>query len=264
MAYEHLIVQTADGIMTITINRPQALNVLTAATVRELEQALLAAGQEPAVKVLILTGAGEKAFVAGGDLREVLAGITAGATVARDQFARRGQGLITLIERLGKPVIAAVNGLALGGGAELAMLADFIIASDTARFGQPEINLGILPGDGATQRLPRLAGRGMAMRMILTGQQIDAQNALRAGLVTEVVPAEQILERSLDVAEVIAAKAPLAARYAKQAVGMADESTLSAGLMFERKMLASAFETEDQKEGMAAFVQKRPARFVGR
>lgn len=245
------------GVMLLTLNRAEARNALSTALIGELAAAFSTAIDDARVRCIVLTGSGQ-VFSCGADVKEMVArGFAVLAHRSRcDSWA--------VVEHCPKPVIAAVNGLALGGGAELAMLADFIIASDTAKFGQPEINLGILPGDGATQRLPRLAGRGLAMRMILTGQQIDAHTALRAGLVTEVVPPEQLLERSLDVAEVIASKAPLAARYAKQAIRMADEATLSAGLMFERKMLASAFETEDQKEGMAAFVQKRPARFVGR
>lgn len=245
------------GVMLLTLNRPEARNALSTALIGELAVAVSNAIDDAQVRCIVLTGS-EKVFSCGADVKEMAAhgyAVLEGRSRC-DNWA--------IVEHCPKPVIAAVNGLALGGGAELAMLADFIIAGDTAKFGQPEINLGILPGDGATQRLPRLVGRGLAMRMILTGQQIDAQVALGAGLVTEVVPAEQLLEKSLDLAEAIAAKAPLAARYAKQAVGMADEATLSAGLKFERKMLASAFETEDQKEGMAAFLQKRATRFVGR
>ena len=245
------------GVMLLTLNRAEARNALSTALIGELAAAVSKGIDDARVRCIVLTGSGQ-VFSCGADVKEMAA---SGFAVLADRSRCDNWAVV---EHCPKPVIAAVNGLALGGGAELAMLADFIIASDTAKFGQPEINLGILPGDGATQRLPRLASRGLAMRMILTGQQIDAHTALRAGLVTEVVPPEQVLEKSLDVAEVIASKAPLAARYAKQAIRMADEATLSAGLMFERKMLASAFETEDQKEGMAAFVQKRPARFVGR
>jgi enoyl-CoA hydratase len=245
------------GVTLLRLNRPAARNALSTALLGELAGAFSKAIEDAQVRCIVLSGS-DQVFSCGADVKEMFAG---GFAVLEDRSRCEHWAVV---EHCPKPVIAAVNGLALGGGSELALLADFIIAGETARFGQPEINLGIIPGDGATQRLARLVGRGLAARMILSGQPIDAMSALRAGLVTEVVPPELLLERSLDVAEVIAGKAPLAIRFAKQAVKMADESTLSAGLVFERKVLASAFETEDQKEGMAAFVQKRPARFVGR
>lgn len=245
------------GVAQLTLNRPEARNALSTALIGELAAAFSKAIDDVQIRCIVLTGS-DRVFSCGADVKEMAA---RGFAVLEDRLRCHDWAIA---ENCPKPVIAAVNGLALGGGGELAMLADFIIAGDTAKFGQPEINLGIFPGDGATQRLTRLVGRGLATRMILTGEPIDAQTALRAGLVSEVVPAEQVLKRSLDLAEMIAAKAPLAARYAKQAIRMADEDSLSAGLMFERKMLALAFETEDQKEGMAAFVEKRPARIVGR
>ena len=245
------------GVMQLTLNRPDARNALNAALIDELAAAFSQAINDVQIRCIVLTG-NHQAFSCGADVKEMAAG---GFAVLEDRSRCHNRAIA---EHCLKPVIAAVSGYALGGGNELAMLADFIIASDTAKFSQPEINLGIFPGDSATQRLTRLVGRALAMRMILTGQPIDAQTALRAGLVAEIVPPEQVLERSLDIAEVIAAKAPLAASFAKQAIRLADEATLSAGLMFERKMLALAFNTEDQKVGMAAFVEKRPARFVGR
>lgn len=245
------------GVMQFALNRPEARNALSSALLEELAGAFCAAIDDDQIRCIVITGTADF-FSCGADVKEMAA---RGLAALEDRARCRNWAIV---ENCPKPVIAAVSGLALGGGSELAMLADFIIASDTARFGQPEINLGIFPGDGATQRLIRLVGRPLALRMILTAEPIDARTALRAGLVTEVVAPDQVLPRALDVAAVIAAKAPLAARYAKQAVRMADETALCAGLVFERKMLALAFATEDQKEGMAAFVEKRPARMRGR
>jgi enoyl-CoA hydratase len=245
------------GVAQLALNRPEARNALSTALLEQLATAFCAAIDDDHIRCIVITGTSE-VFSCGADVKEMAA---RGLAVLEDRSRCRNWAIA---ENCPKPLIAAVSGLALGGGSELAMLADFIIASDTARFGQPEINLGIFPGDGATQRLIRLVGRPLAMRMILTGQPIDAETALRAGLVADVVAAAQVLERTLDIAAVIASKAPLAARFAKQAVRMAEETALSAGLVFERKMLALAFGTEDQKEGMAAFVEKRPARMVGR
>ena len=245
------------GVMQLSLNRPEARNALSSALIEELAAAYSSAIDDVHVRCIVLTGSGP-VFSCGADVKEMAA---RGFAVLQDPSRCRNWAVA---EHCPKPVVAAVNGLALGGGTELAMLADFIVAADTAKFGQPEINLGIFPGDGATQRLTRLVGRALAMKMILTGEPIDAHTALGAGLVAEVVPLAQVLERSLDIAAMIASKPPLAARLAKQAINMADEGTLSAGLAFEREMLALAFATEDQKEGMAAFVEKRPARFVGR
>ena len=245
------------GVMQLALNRPEARTALSTALLDQLAAAFCAAIDDAQIRCIVMTGTAE-VFSCGADVKEMAA---RGLAVLEDRARCRNWALV---ENCPKPVIAAVSGLALGGGCELAMLADFIIAGSTAKFGQPEINLGIFPGDGATQRLIRLIGRPLALQMILSAEPIDAQTALRAGLVTEVVAPEQVLGRALDIAAVIATKAPLAARFAKQAVRMADETTLSAGLVFERKMLALAFATEDQKEGMAAFVEKRPARIVGR
>ena len=241
----------------LVLNRPEARNALSTALLDQLAAAFCAAIDDDQIRCIVMTGSTE-VFSCGADVKEMAA---RGLAVLEDRSRCRDWAAV---ENCPKPVVAAVSGLALGGGSELAMLADFIVASDTAKFGQPEINLGIFPGDGATQRLIRLVGRPLAMQMILTAQPIDAHTALRAGLVTEVVAPAQVLNRALDLAAVIASKAPLAARFAKQAVRMADDTTLSAGLVFERKMLALAFKTEDQKEGMAAFVEKRPARILGR
>lgn len=245
------------GVAQLALNRPEARNALSTALLEQLADAFCQAIDDEAIRCIVLAGT-PAFFSCGADVKEMAA---RGIAVLEDRVRCRNWAIA---ENCPKPVIAAVSGMALGGGAELAMLADFIVASDTARFGQPEINLGIFPGDGATQRLIRLVGRPLAMQMILTGEQIDAQTALRAGMVSEVVAPERLLDRVLDIAALIASKAPLAARYAKQAVRMADEIPLSAGLDYERKMLALAFTTQDQKEGMAAFIEKRPARMKGR
>jgi enoyl-CoA hydratase len=245
------------GVALLALNRPEARNALSTMLLEQLADAFCAAIDDAQIRCIVLTGTAQF-FSCGADVKEMAA---RGIAVLEDRSRCRNW---SIAENCPKPVIAAVSGMALGGGAELAMLADFIVAGDTAKFGQPEINLGIFPGDGATQRLIRLVGRPLAMRMILTGEQIDAQTALRAGLVTELVAPDRVLEHTLEIAALIASKAPLAARYAKQAVRMADEIPLSAGLHYERKMLALAFTTEDQKEGMAAFIEKRPARMQGR
>lgn len=257
MAYEHLQVQSLDGITTITINRPQALNVLTAATMEELERALLAARHDPAVGVVILTGAGEKAFIAGADLREVVAGLAEGAVSAREQFAHRGQRLVTLIERLGKPVVAAVNGFALGGGAEIVQACHLAIAADTTKLGQPEINIGFNPCWGATQRLPRHIGRKHAMAQILTGEMIDAHEAYRIGLVNKVVPLKDLMSEAEKLARLLLTKSPTALRLCLEAVVHGCEMSLSDGLEYETSLFAMAVACGDALEGTQAFLEKR-------
>jgi enoyl-CoA hydratase len=259
MAYQHLNVHTADGITTIAINRPQALNVLTAATVQELEQAFLAARQDSAVKVVILTGAGEKAFVAGADLREVLPGLTEGADAARERFANRGQRLITLIERLGKPVIAAVNGFALGGGCELVEACHLAIAAENAQFGQPEINIGFNPCWGGTQRLPRHIGRKATMALILTGERIDAREAHRIGLVNKVVPPQDLMAEAEKLARLLASKSPAVLRLCLEAVTHGAEMALDDGLEYEASLFAMCVASGDAQEGTQAFLEKRGA-----
>ena len=264
MAYEHLQVQTSEGITTITINRPQALNVLAAATMQELEQAFLGARDDPAVGVVILTGAGEKAFIAGGDIREVLAGLAEGAASARDQFARKGQKLVTLIERLGKPVIAAVNGFALGGGSEIVQACHLAIAADTAKFGQPEINIGFNPCWGATQRLPRQVGRKHAMALILTGEMIDAQDAYRIGLVNKVVPSNELMPEAEKLARLLLTKSPTVLQLCLEAVIHGVEMPLADGLEHEGSLFAMVVATGDALEGTQAFIDKRKPVFKGR
>ncbi len=257
---EYRFILTEDvrpGVRLLTLNRPRQLNALSGGLLREVGEALFAAAGEEAVRAVVLTGS-ERAFSAGADIKEMVAeGFAAIDDALRQEAWRR-------IERFPKPLIAAVNGYCLGGGHELALTADLIIAGEGARFGQPEIDIGVLPGDGGTQRITRVAGKSLAMKMILTGETIDAQTALAAGLVAEVVGAEKTLERALELAERIAAKPPVAVRLAKQAVLAAFSTSLEQGLEAERQGARLCFTTADQKEGMAAFVEKRPPRFIGR
>lgn len=255
----NLIVLTrpAPGVVLLTLNRPAQRNALSGELLEQVAAALAGAREDAELRCVVVTG-NERAFSAGADIKEMLAdGFTAIDNPARQAAWRT-------IERFPKPVIAAVRGLCLGGGLEFAMLADIIIAAESAVFGQPEITIGILPGDGATQRLTRVVGKSLAMKMILSGQPIDGREAQRAGLAAEALPEEQVLERALALATVIAGRAPVAARLAKEAVLAAYETTLAAGLDVERRAIRYAFTTEDQKEGMAAFAEKRPPVFRGR
>jgi enoyl-CoA hydratase len=258
MTYETLIVETpADGVALIRLNRPQALNALNTELLGELSAALDAAEADAAVRCVVLTGS-DRAFAAGADIKE-MSDKSYAQMFAADFFgpaARR-------IEQFRKPIIAAVAGYALGGGCELAMLADFIIAAETAKFGQPEINLGVMPGIGGTQRLPRAVGKAKAMDMVLTARMMDAAEAERAGLVSRVVPADKLLEEALAAASKIASQSPLAVAMNKTLVNAAFETTLSAGVTMERRLFHSLFAFDDQKEGMAAFVEKRSPAFKG-
>lgn len=247
----------APGVMLVTLSRPAKLNALSRALLMELADAIDRAVADDVIRCIVMTGS-DKAFSAGADIAEMQA---RGYEALIDK--ERTSAWET-IERCPKPLIAAVRGIAYGGGHELALLADIIIASQTARFAQPEINIGILPGDGATQRLLRVAGKSLAMKMVLTGEPIDAATALRAGLVAEVVAIEQTLPRAIELAAIIAQKAPVAARLVKEATLAAYETTLSEGLRTERRAIRQAFTTEDQREGMTAFIEKRSPRFAGR
>lgn len=264
MVYQHLLVQTTDGITTITINRPDALNVLTHVTRKELEHAFSTARNDAAVRVVVLTGAGEKAFVAGGDIREIQSGMASGPAYARDQFARGGQQLITFIERLGKPVIAAVNGYALGGGFEIVQACHLAIAAETARFSHPEINIGFNPCWGGTQRLPRQVGRKPAMAMILTGEMIDAQEAYRIGVVNKVVPPQDLIPEVEKLARLLAAKSPVALEVCLEAVNHGCEMSLDDGLEYEATLFAIPVATGDAQEGTQAFLEKRKPVFKAR
>lgn len=252
----HLILSETHGpVLLLRLNRPEALNALNVALMQELAAALIAADADAAVRCIVLTGS-EKAFAAGADVREMQAKTYAEA-FAQDIFGPQAAA----ISRIRKPIIAAVAGYCLGGGCELAMLCDFILCSDTARFGQPEVNLGIIPGMGGSQRLTHAVGKSKAMDMVLTGRMMDAAEAERAGLVSRVLPAADLLAEALKVATAIAAKSALAVMAAKEAVNRSQETTLAEGLLYERRQFHAMFGTQDQKEGMAAFIDKRPAKF---
>lgn len=261
MEYETLIVEREEGVGLITFNRPQVLNALSMATMRELDAALDELAAAPQVRAIVLTGAGEKAFVAGADISEF--NNLASAREATD-YALRGQAVLNKIEALPKPVIAAINGFALGGGCELAMACDIRLAADTARLGQPEINLGIIPGYGGTQRLARLVGRGRANLLCLTGEMIDAAEALRIGLVDRVVPAADLLSEAKALARKLAGQAPVALALIKQAIRVGLEGSLAEGLTYEAAQFGVVFDTEDRWEGVTAFLEKRKPAWTGR
>ncbi|MGY3039251.1 enoyl-CoA hydratase [Rhodanobacter sp. TND4EL1] len=260
MAYRNLEVSNRGAVRTIVVNRPDKLNALNRDTLNELTIAFAQAAQDDAVRAVVLTGAGEKAFVAGADIAEMN-----GYTPTQAQgFSRTGQRLMTSIERLGKPVIARIQGFALGGGMELAMACHLRVASEKAKFGQPEINLGLIPGFGGTQRLLRLAGRGAALEMCLTGAVINAQRAYELGIITRVVTPETLDEAVNALADQLAAAAPLAAAGILDAVLQGGETGIDQGLEFETQGFALAFSTEDMREGTTAFLEKRKAEFKGR
>ncbi|OQB28849.1 MAG: putative enoyl-CoA hydratase echA8 [Chloroflexi bacterium ADurb.Bin180] len=261
MEYHNLLIQLEGGVLTITFNRPQVLNALNAATMAELSAAIAEAEQDASVRCVILTGAGEKSFVAGADIKELRA-IADGPSGA--EFATRGQEILFRIENLTKPVIAAINGYALGGGCELAMACDIRIAADTAKLGQPEINLGIIPGYGGTQRLVRLVGKGQAKWLVLSGETISAQEALRIGLVDRVVPAGELMAVALDLARRIAAKPPIAVALAKSVINAGSETDLATACAYEASQFGLACATEDRLEGTAAFLEKRQPSFKGK
>jgi len=257
MTYANIIVETHDRVGLIRLNRPQALNALNAALIEDLNAALEGFTSDAAIGAIVITGS-EKAFAAGADIREMQH--KGFADVFLEDFISRWEN----VTRARKPVIAAVAGFALGGGCELAMMCDFILAADTAKFGQPEIKLGVIPGSGGTQRLTRFVGKSKAMEMVLTGRMMDAAEAERSGLVSRIVPAASLLEEALKTAAAIAALSAPAVYAAKESVNRAYETTLAEGVRFERRVFHSLFATEDQKEGMRAFAEKRPASFKNR
>jgi enoyl-CoA hydratase len=257
MAYETLLVETRGKVGLVTLNRPQALNALNATLIAELNQALEAFDADPSVGCMVITGS-EKAFAAGADIKEMQAKSYPGAYL--DDF-------ITELDRVAarrKPIVAAVAGFALGGGCELVMMCDIVIAAETARFGQPEIKLGVMPGAGGTQRLTRIVGKAKAMELCLTGRMMSAEEAERSGLVSRIVPAAELLHEALKTAEAIAALSLPIVMMAKESVNRAYETTLAEGIRFERRLFHAMFATADQKEGMAAFVEKRAPAFTGR
>ena len=257
MAYETLVVETRGNVGLITLNRPQALNALNSVVLKDLKQAYAAFHADDAIGAIVLTGS-ERAFAAGADIKEMQP--LNFADIYKSEFISGWEE----IWRARKPVIAAVSGFALGGGCELAMMCDFIIASETAKFGQPEITLGVIPGMGGSQRLTRAVGKSKAMDMVLTGRMMDAAEAERAGLVSRVVAPERLLDEALEAAAKIASLSRPSVLMAKEAVNRAFEGTLEEGLRFERRLFHSLFATEDQKEGMSAFIEKRKPDFKHR
>lgn len=254
MAYEMILTEIRGSVALVTLNRPQALNALNAQLIDELNHALDVFERDRNIGCIVLTGS-SKAFAAGADIKE-MADLTYPQIYMDDLFAQSDR-----VAARRKPMIAAVAGFALGGGCELALMCDFILAGDNARFGQPEINLGVLPGMGGTQRLTRAVGKAKAMEMCLTGRLIDAEEAERAGLVARVLPVDQLLDEALSVAATIAAKSLPIAMMVKESVNRAFEVSLAEGIRFERRVFHAAFASEDQKEGMSAFVEKRPPQF---
>lgn len=260
MAFEHLIVDREGAVALVTVNRPKVLNALNAATMDDLRRAMLELRHDAAVRAVVITGAGEKAFVAGADISE----LAAQTPLTGCDMALRGQHVFDLVEHMGKPVVAAINGFALGGGCELAMACTFRFAAETARLGQPEINLGVIPGYAGTQRLVRLVGRDRALDLILTGRMVTAADALAMGLVTRVCPADTLLADAKAFAADLATKAPLAVRAALDAVNRGSEMAFADGCALEASLFGLTAATEDMKEGTRAFLEKRTARFVGR
>jgi enoyl-CoA hydratase len=260
MEFQNLLVDVAHRIATVTFNRPKNLNALNSATMRELKAALEGISGREDVGVALLTGAGEKAFIAGADISE-MKGFT---PVEALDFALMGQEVLSFIERMPQAVVAVVNGFALGGGCEVAMACDLILASDTARFGQPEVTLGIIPGYGGTQRLPRLVGRNLAKELVLTGDMITAQRAFEIGLVNRVVPAAELMGAAREVAGKILSRGPVAVRTAKMAMNRGLDLDLSNACALEAGLFAAGFSTSDRLEGITAFLEKRKANFTGK
>ena len=257
---QNLIVEVDGAIAIVTVTRPKVLNALNSATVDELHEALLRLQHDDAVRCVVITGAGEKSFIAGADINELA---EQSPTRGRDH-ALRGQQVLNLIETLGKPVIAAINGYALGGGCELAMACTLRVAADTARLGQPEINLGIIPGYAGTQRLPRLVGEGRALELLLTGDPITAAEAHRIGLVNRVVPAAELMQAVRTLAAALASKPPIAVRYILDAVHGGMQEPLREAQLYEATLFGLVASTEDMREGTAAFLAKRRPEFRGR
>ncbi len=260
MTYENILVENKNSIAYVTVNRPKVLNALNMATLEELRAAFHDIKSDAAIRVAILTGSGEKAFIAGADINELA---TQDAVLGK-AYTHRGQSVLNLIENLGKPVIACINGFALGGGCEIAMACTMRLASENAKLGQPEVKLGIIPGLGGSQRLPRLVGKGVAMQMVLAGDMITAQEAYRIGLVNELTAPAELIPRAEAIAAKIIANAPLAVQYAMEAVNKGLETTLAEGLYLEAVLFGVCCATEDKKEGTTAFLEKRPAQFKGK
>ena len=259
LALETVTYEKKGGIAYVTLNRPKVLNALNKTALADLRAAFEDARDDSSLHGVILTGAGDKSFIAGADINEV----ATDTPVQAEEKTRRGQHLMDLIENLGKPVVAAINGFALGGGCEAALACTIRLAAQTAKFGLPEVKLGIIPGYGGTQRLPRLIGKGVALQLILSGAMIDAQEAYRIGLVNAVVANAELIGRAEAILNQIGANAPLSVRYALEAVNKGMETSLAEGLVLESTFVAICTSTEDKKEGTSAFLQKRPPQFQG-
>jgi len=259
MTFENLLIERDDAVAVVTFNRPKVLNALNTHTLTELSGAIEALKADAAVRAIILTGSGEKSFVAGADINE----LAVQTPVEGKEHARRGQQVFDAIENLGKPVIAAINGFALGGGCELAMACTIRLAADTARFGQPEINLGIIPGYAGSQRLPRLVGKGIALEILLTGDMVSAQRAYEIGLVNRVVPAAELMAESKKLAHALASKAPIATRYILEAVHQGLDAPFAVGEFLEASLFGAIGSSSDMKEGTTAFLEKRKAVWQG-
>jgi len=257
---ENVLYDKKGPIAYVTINRPKVLNALNAKTISELRSAFEDARDDSAVHGVVFTGAGDKAFAAGADIREM----ANDTPLTAEEKTRSGQALTNLIENLGKPVVAAVNGFALGGGCELSMACTFRIAAETAKFGQPEVKLGIMPGYGGTQRLPRLVGKGRALQLILSGEFISAQEAYRIGLANEIVPTANLIARAEVILKQIISNAPSAVKFSIEAVNKGLDTSLPEGLLLEASLFAICVATEDKKEGTSAFLAKRAPQFQGR
>jgi enoyl-CoA hydratase len=260
MAFDNLLLERDGAVATMTINRPKVLNALNSQTIDELRRAILELKADGEIRAIVLTGAGEKSFVAGADINE----LAVQTPVTGREHALTGQHVFDLIENIGKPVIAAINGFALGGGCELAMACTLRLAADTARLGQPEISLGLLPGYAGTQRLPRLVGKGKAMEMILTGAPISAEEAQRIGLVNRVVPAADLMKEAKALAGQLAKSAPIAMRYIINAVNKGVEMPFAEACQYEATLFGLVASTEDMREGTSAFLEKRKPEFKGR
>lgn len=260
MADDSVLSERDGSVLVLTINRPKVLNALNAQTLDALRGAIDAAGDDAGVRAIVITGAGDRAFVAGADINE----LAAQTPVAAREHAHRGQALFDRIERLGKPVIAAINGFALGGGCELAMACTIRLAADTAKLGQPEINLGLIPGYAGSQRLPRLVGRGRALELLLVGNPIPADEAFRIGLVNKVVPAAELMNEARALAQALAAKAPVAVRYILEAVAGGLDMSFEDAQDYEATLFGLVAATEDMREGTRAFLEKRKPEFRGR
>jgi enoyl-CoA hydratase/carnithine racemase len=260
MTFQNILLEKKNSVAYVTVNRPKVLNALNMATMEELRTAFTGVKNDSAIRVALLTGSGEKAFIAGADIGE----LAKHDAVSGKEYTHRGQSVLDLIENLGKPVIACINGFALGGGCEIAMACTMRLASQNAKLGQPEVKLGIIPGYGGTQRLPRLVGKGIALQLVLTGEMISAEEAHRIGLVNEVTAPADLIPRAEAIAAKIVANAPLAIQYAMEVVNRGLELTLSDALYLEATLFGICCATEDKKEGTSAFLEKRAAQFKGK